>query len=94
MKLSTGSARTVSVSRWLHSTTVLTKNECFSCSVLQCSTMKLLLLFDMCLSKMQKFQCILGSSLKVKVQNGVYFWGLQKFQIFFGVLEIPDIFGG
>ena len=31
---------------------------------------------------------------KVKVQNGGYFLGLFKFQIFFGVLEIPDIFGG
>ena len=29
---------------------------------------------------------------KVKVQNGGYFWGLLKFQIFLGVLEIPDIF--
>ena len=29
---------------------------------------------------------------KVKVQIGGYFWGLLKFQIFFGVLEIPDIF--
>ena len=40
------------------------------------------------------FPCILGSFLKVKVQNGGYFLGLLKFQIFFGVLEIPDIFGG
>ena len=31
--------------------------------------------------------------LKGKVQNGGYFGGLLKFQIFFGVLEIPDIFG-
>ena len=38
--------------------------------------------------------CILGSLLKIKVQNGGYFWGLLKFQIFFGVLEIPDIFWG
>ena len=30
----------------------------------------------------------------VKVQNGGYVFGLLKFQIFFGVLEIPDIFGG
>ena len=37
------------------------------------------------------FLCILGSFLKVKVQNGGYFWGLLKFQILFGVLEIPDI---
>ena len=29
--------------------------------------------------------------LKVKVQNGVYFLGLQKFQIFFWVLDILDI---
>ena len=40
------------------------------------------------------FLCILGSFLKVKVQNGGYFRGMLKFQIFFGVLEIPDIFGG
>ena len=40
------------------------------------------------------FLCILGSFLKVKVQNVGYFLGLVKFQIFFGVLEIPDIFGG
>ena len=26
----------------------------------------------------------------VKVLNGGYFWGLLKFQIFFGVLEILD----
>ena len=31
---------------------------------------------------------------KVKVQNVGYFQGLLKFQIFFGVLEIPDIFWG
>ena len=31
---------------------------------------------------------------KVKVQELGYFWGLLKFQIFFGVLEIPDIFFG
>ena len=37
------------------------------------------------------FLCILGSFLKVKVQNGGYFLGLLKFQILFGVLEIPDI---
>ena len=30
----------------------------------------------------------------VDVQNGGYFWGLLKFQIFFGVLEISDIFLG
>ena len=31
---------------------------------------------------------------KVKVQKGGYFVGLVKFRICFGVLEIPDIFGG
>ena len=36
--------------------------------------------------------CILGSFLKVKVQNGGFVLGLLKFQIFFGVLEVPDIF--
>ena len=30
----------------------------------------------------------------VKEQNGGYFWGLLKFQIFFGVLEIPVIILG
>ena len=34
-----------------------------------------------------------GVFLKVNVQNGGYFLGLLKFHIFFGVLEIPDIFG-
>ena len=40
------------------------------------------------------FLCILWSFLKVKVQNVGYFWGVLKFQIFFGVLEILDIFWG
>ena len=30
--------------------------------------------------------------VKVKIQNGGYFLGSLKFQIFFWVLEIPDIF--
>ena len=30
------------------------------------------------------FLCILGSFPKVKVQNEGYFFGLVKFQIFFG----------
>ena len=35
--------------------------------------------------------CILGSFLKVNVQNeNIFEW--QKLQIFFGVLDIPDIF--
>ena len=35
------------------------------------------------------------SFLKVKVQNGGYFWGAAKIlNIFWGVLEIPDIFWG
>ena len=38
--------------------------------------------------------CILGYFLKVKVQNGGYFLGLLKFQIFLRVLGIPDIFFG
>ena len=29
---------------------------------------------------------------KVKVQNGGYFWGLLKFQIFLGFFEIPVFF--
>ena len=32
--------------------------------------------------------------LKVKVQNEEYLFWLQKIQIFCGLLEIPDIFGG
>ena len=38
-----------------------------------------------------------GVFIKVKVQNGGYFFGgggLLKFQIFLGVLEIPFFFGG
>ena len=31
---------------------------------------------------------------KVRVQNWGYFSGSLKFQIFFGVLEIPEFFGG
>ena len=42
----------------------------------------------------RSFLCILRSFLKVKVQNLGYFLGLLKFQIFFWVLEIPDIFWG
>ena len=42
----------------------------------------------------RSFLCILGSFLKGKVQNGGYFWRLLKFQTFFWVLEIPDIFLG
>ena len=39
------------------------------------------------------FYAFFGSFLKVNVQNGGYFLGLLKFQIFFGgMLEIPDIF--
>ena len=39
------------------------------------------------------FLCILGSFLKVNVEiKNIFAW--QKFQILWGVLEIPDIFGG
>ena len=37
------------------------------------------------------FLCILGSFLKVKVQNGGIF-GVAKYSNIFGVMEIPDIF--
>ena len=30
--------------------------------------------------------------LKLKVQNGGYFWVAKNFKYIFGVLEIPDIF--
>ena len=37
------------------------------------------------------FLCILGSFLKVNVQNeNIFAW--QKFHIFFGVFDISDIF--
>ena len=36
----------------------------------------------------------LRSFLKVKVQNGGYIFWLLQFQIFLGVLKIPDIFWG
>ena len=39
------------------------------------------------------FLCILGSFLKVIVQNGDIYLG-AKFSNIFGVLEIPDIFWG
>ena len=32
--------------------------------------------------------------VKVKVQNGGYFWGCLIFKYLFGVLGIPDIFLG
>ena len=38
------------------------------------------------------FLCILESFLRSKVQNLDIVFGLLKFQIFFGVLDIPDIF--
>ena len=38
------------------------------------------------------FLCILGSVLKVNVQNENIFAWPKKIQIFFGVLDIPDIF--
>ena len=40
------------------------------------------------------FLCILGSFLKVKVQNRGFFLGRKNFKYFFRVLEIPDIFFG
>ena len=39
------------------------------------------------------FLCILGSFLKVNVQNEGHFLGCLNFKYFFEVLEIPDIFG-
>ena len=60
--------------------------------------MKILWIFFGVISKLVyikgSFLCILGSFLKVKGHNGAYFWGLLKSQIFFGVVEIPDIFLG
>ena len=40
------------------------------------------------------FLCILGSFLKLKVQNRGYIFWLLIFLIFFRVLEIPDTFLG
>ena len=42
----------------------------------------------------RSFLCILGSFLKVKVQNGGYFLGCLNFKYLFGVLEIHDVFLG
>ena len=60
--------------------------------------MKILWIFLGFITKLTIFRiflCILGSFLKVKVQNGVYiFFGCSNFKYFLGVLEIPDIFGG
>ena len=39
------------------------------------------------------FLCILGSFLKVKVQNGGYFLGLLKFKSFFGCVKFLIILG-
>ena len=37
------------------------------------------------------FLCIFGSFFKVNVQNeNIFAW--QKFQVYFGVLNVPDIF--
>ena len=40
------------------------------------------------------FRCILGSILKVMVQNGDIFWVAKIINIVFLVHEIPDIFWG
>ena len=36
---------------------------------------------------------VISMHFRVFSFDGGYFWGLLKFQIFFGVLEIIDIFG-
>ena len=38
------------------------------------------------------FLCILGSFLKIKVQNGGYFFGLLKFLIFLGGASFSFLF--
>ena len=61
-------------------------------------SMKILWIFFGVITKLDytygSFLCTLGSFLKVMVQNDGYFWGWLKLQIFFGVLEIPDIVWG
>ena len=57
--------------------------------------MKILWIFWGVTTKLDWFKvsllCILGSFLKVNAQNeNIFAW--QKFQIFFGVLDIPDFF--
>ena len=75
MKLLTVSARTVFVLRWFNSTNVLTKNECFNCSVIQFSTIQPPLLYDICLSKMflfhkcQKFSVLLGAFVQMALET-------------------------
>ena len=42
-----------------------------------------------------QFLCIIASFLKVKVQNGNnIFLGCLYFKYFFGMPDVPDIFGG
>ena len=47
-----------------------------------------------CTSLRSQFYAVYGIFLLVKVQNGEYFLGLLKFQMFFRVLGIAYIFGG
>ena len=42
----------------------------------------------------RSFLCILGSFLKIKVQNWGIFFGSENFKYFLGVFEIPEIFWG
>ena len=43
---------------------------------------------------LETFLCILGSFLMVKVQNGVFFFEVARFQIFLGCLKFLIFFGG
>ena len=52
-----------------------------------------MLLYRVCTGMYRVISHFRGFSLGQDTEWG-YFWGLLKFQIFFGVLEIPDIFGG
>ena len=60
--------------------------------------MKILWIFFGVITKLdyiyESFLCILGSFLKVKVQNGGIFEGCLNFKYIFGVLKISDIFCG
>ena len=55
--------------------------------------MKILWIFFGAITKLDyNFMHFRVSSSGQGTESGIYFW-VEKFQIFFGVLEIPDIFG-
>ena len=60
--------------------------------------MNILWIFFWVITKLEyiesSFLCILGSFLKVNVQNGGYFLGLLNFKYFLGCLKLLIFLGG